>query len=111
MSLCWRLTISAKSTTADLYAFMRARVPTQRLRRSRLFASFSGDAELLEIDSHGQVIGLEKTNRFPPRSDSANVLAGMGVYVFKASALHKALFAMRERSVAITTSGKMFFPI
>ena len=50
-----------------------------------------GDAELLEIDSHGQVIGLEKTNRFPPRSDSANVLAGMGVYVFKASALHKAL--------------------
>jgi glucose-1-phosphate adenylyltransferase len=50
-----------------------------------------GEAELLEIDSHGQVAGLEKANRFDPQSDSTNVLASMGVYVFKASALHKAL--------------------
>jgi glucose-1-phosphate adenylyltransferase len=50
-----------------------------------------GEAELLEIDSHGQVTSLEKPNRLGLKSDSSNVLASMGVYVFKASALHRAL--------------------
>jgi glucose-1-phosphate adenylyltransferase len=50
-----------------------------------------GEAELLEVDSHGQVTGLEKPNRFGPQSDGSNARASMGVYVFKASALYKAL--------------------
>jgi glucose-1-phosphate adenylyltransferase len=50
-----------------------------------------GEAELLEIDSAGQITGLEKPNQLGQQSASSNVLASMGVYVFKASALHKAL--------------------
>jgi glucose-1-phosphate adenylyltransferase len=50
-----------------------------------------GETELLEVDSQGQVTGLEKPHRFDAQSDGANVLASMGVYVFKASALYKAL--------------------
>src|SRR5215831_10125370 len=49
------------------------------------------EAEFLEIDSHGRVMGLEKPNRPGLQSNSTNVMASMGVYVFKASALHKAL--------------------
>ncbi len=51
----------------------------------------AAEAELLEIDSHGQVTALEKPNRLGLESDTSNVLASMGVYVFKATALHKAL--------------------
>src|SRR5262249_49807011 len=49
------------------------------------------EVEFLEIDSHGQVMGLEKPNRPGLQSNSSNVMASMGVYVFTASALHKAL--------------------
>src|SRR5215831_1649084 len=44
----------------------------------------SGEAEFLEIDSHGQVTGLEKPNRSGLQSNRSNVLASMGVYVFTA---------------------------
>jgi glucose-1-phosphate adenylyltransferase len=45
----------------------------------------SSEAELLEVNQQGQITGFQQKPNAP------NMLAGMGVYVFNASALHKAL--------------------
>src|SRR5215470_12833074 len=42
---------------------------------------FAVDSEFLEINSHGQVTGLEKSTRFGAHTDGSNVQAGIGVYV------------------------------